>query len=144
MRPLLSGPDIRNLLLANAIPIRADRLGIIRSADVQHICLGELCVIICNAAGLSLLRDHVGHIIGMRSEKQMIRIYAVWIITAMKNIHSNGNGTAEFFVAGAMRPEHDAVNLYESITRCRSPGHPFPAAVLAIFIYFSQKAISCW
>lgn len=66
------------------IKLRGDRLlCAYQTSDIEHLLGCQACRSVALSPCLPTLDDLVGDIIGVRSQKQMVRVTAEWIIATM-------------------------------------------------------------
>ena len=97
------------------------------SPDFPNFVFVQFMHWIPNTLVVSIPIDHLFHILGMRPDRQMARIYASWVIARMKKIHSGrlANLTVEI--------HRHVMGIYSSLHIMKLPialqlrTSPFPA-----------------
>lgn len=69
----------------------------------------------------------VTHVVGMRPKKQVVGVYAGWVVAPMKNVQAVANRTAKRLIGGSMRP--DSARAKAPIAAAILVAAPHPAAI---------------
>jgi hypothetical protein len=116
--------------------IRLPHVGCAKASYFADIYLGYFCAVVSSSYRLvsATFADFILHIVRVRSEEQMFRVAAWWIIAAVENIHAVWNWAVRqnprLTMCIPFPPRVLALSIF--IARlCGSPVHPWPARILS-------------
>jgi hypothetical protein len=95
MLPIFAPDDFGNVRLVNAKLYRERRLrysaSCVACSNSGNIALSQLCVGKLRTVFMPAFCNHISRVLGVGSKKQMTRIYARRVVTAMKNVLARWN-----------------------------------------------------
>jgi len=145
MSPTFAGDNFCYSRWSDAVFVREFLLGSrflrVLATYLNYLGFREFGGVVRATVFVAILTDHIRHVLSVRTQVQVCRIYACRIVARMTTEHAIGDRAIMQFVTKAMREYLFTANAEISMPKTYMSARPFPTATHGILFNLFPKSI---